>query len=100
MTQWFGNNKTAVVNILASERILITLKITPTDEAETAAAIASSLPLEQYAQLAIAASIEEHPRIAAPPLPASAAPPPVQPAAQAAEQAAPAQAEHSEAPKP
>jgi hypothetical protein len=73
MVQWFGKNKTAVVNILAKQRILITLKITPTDEAETAATIAGSLPVEQYADLAIAASVEERPE---PGAPAPAAPAP------------------------
>ena len=59
LIQWNAREKMAGCAILVSGRVLVTVKVDPTENDEPAVKIASGLPLERFAQLAIAQGAEE-----------------------------------------
>jgi hypothetical protein len=59
LIQWQADHKMAAAAILVAGRVLMTVKVDPSENDEPAAAIASGLPLDEFAKLAIAASAEE-----------------------------------------
>jgi hypothetical protein len=59
LIQWNKREKMAGVAMLVQDRVLVTVKVDPTENDEPAVAIASSLPLDQFAKLVIAAAAEE-----------------------------------------
>jgi hypothetical protein len=60
LIQWNSREKMAGCAMLVGGRVLITVKVDPTENDEPAVAIARELPIDRFAKLAILASAEEH----------------------------------------
>jgi hypothetical protein len=93
LIQWNKREKMAGAAVLVAGRVLVTVKVDPTENDEPAVAIASSLPLDQFAKLVIAAAAEERGE----PVPATDDVP-VKATPAAAEPATEKTAEHAEQP--
>jgi hypothetical protein len=75
LIQWNAKDKMAGCAILVGGRVLVTVKVDPSENDEPAVKIASGLPLDRFAQLAMAAAAEERGEPPPPDLPLDTAKP-------------------------